>query len=160
EYTRALADWRRAERLEWEYPFIFRVRNRVPNAQSELGVLAAAVREWGQCYCQAGHTDTDATDIPSEPNLHERAIAECSKAIAADPLHAVAHCLRGAARWHIGDLGAARADLDEAIRLDPNLAPAHRYRGLVKQATGEHQEAITDLSEAARLDPENPHNHA
>jgi tetratricopeptide (TPR) repeat protein len=158
EYSRAWMDWHHAARLDWPSPTAYRVRKR--HEKPDLTILLTAVRGWTDYYSTLGHTDTDTSGLPADPAVHERAIAECQRVLEQEPGHAVAYGLRGAARWHLGQLSPARADLDTAIGLDPRLAAAHRFRGLVLQEFAEHEAAIRDLTEAARLDPNHADHHA
>jgi tetratricopeptide (TPR) repeat protein len=75
------------------------------------------------------------------------------------PDHELARLLRGAAHRALGQLAAARADLDHVLSTgtDERVRPtAHRIRAQLLAAEGEHEAALGDLAEAIRLQPEEP----
>lgn len=111
----------------------------------------------------------------------ERAVADFTAAIDADPVHARAYSLRARANISRRKFQDAVADFDDAIRLgatgvdihlqraydlsraiedytvaiglDPRLAVAYEGRGVVYVETGQFEKAVSDYSEAIRLDP-------
>ena len=77
-----------------------------------------------------------------------------------EPDHELARLLRGAAHQALGQLAAARADLDHVLSTgtDERVRPlAHRIRAQLLAAEGEHDAALGDLAEATRLQPEEPY---
>ena len=76
-----------------------------------------------------------------------------------EPDHELARLLRGAAHRALGQLAAARADLDHVLSIgtDEQVRPvAHQIRAQLLVAEGEHEAALGDLAEAIRLQPEEP----
>lgn len=60
---------------------------------------------------------------------------------------------RGTLSLALGDLGAARADLDEAIRLDATRAKAFTTRAIIREQQGDPEGALEDHDRAVALDP-------
>ena len=83
----------------------------------------------------------------------DKAIADYTEAIRADPKWAVPYAKRGDLYDDKGDQERAIADLSEALRLDPNYAWAYAIRGYILDQQGEHDRAIADYTQAIRVDP-------
>ena len=82
------------------------------------------------------------------------AIASLSKAVLANPKHAVATHELGLAYALRGDMPLAESYYRLAIALDPLLASAHYNLGNLLIAQGQIIQALTCFQEAARLDPD------
>lgn len=73
--------------------------------------------------------------------------------LARAPGFAQGHLNRALARYEVGDLDGAVADLDESIRLAPGYALAWSHRGVLRHMRGEHEAALHDLDRAIVLSP-------
>ena len=80
-----------------------------------------------------------------------RGIDEYDRVIELKPIFAEAYKNRGHAKFNLGKLAEAIADLDKAIELDPNFAAAYNDRGNVKSGLGNHKGAIADYDKAIKL---------
>lgn len=83
----------------------------------------------------------------------DKAIADYTAAIAADPKWAVPYAKRGDLYDDKGDQQRAIADLTDALRLDPEYGWAYSIRGYILDQKGEYDRAIADYSQAIRIDP-------
>ena len=83
----------------------------------------------------------------------DKAIADYTAAIAADPKWAVPYAKRGDLYDDKGDQQRAIADLTDALRLDPNYGWAYAIRGYILDQQGKHDDAIADYTQAIRIDP-------
>jgi tetratricopeptide (TPR) repeat protein len=84
---------------------------------------------------------------------HDGAIADYTKSIELDPLHASTYNNRGNIRKLKGDIEGALADYERAIQLDPNYAYPWGGRAHIKYDRGDIDGAIADLSEALKREP-------
>jgi tetratricopeptide (TPR) repeat protein len=83
---------------------------------------------------------------------HGRAVAEFTKAIAADPTHPAPRHGRALANINLGEYKSALKDLDEAIRLDKSYYLAYYSRGtLYSERVGLHRRAIRDFDRSIEL---------
>ena len=96
--------------------------------------------------CKNGNTLADQGN-------YSDAIADYSKAIAADPTYAPAYCNRGIALYMLGKPQEAIADFTKTITLDPSNAPAYNNRGLALDKQGKQQESIAEYAKAIEIDP-------
>jgi lipoprotein NlpI len=83
----------------------------------------------------------------------DKAIADYTAAIAADPKWAVPYAKRGDLYDDKGDKERAIADLSDAIRLDPDYGWAYAIRGYILDQQGEYDRAIADYTQSLRIDP-------
>lgn len=97
---------------------------------------------------------------PAAPEDWDRAIAACSRLVAAGALksaeRATAHLNRGTAYLRKGDADRAIADFTAALKIDPGDVVALNRRGEAHGAKTDFTRAITDFSEAVRLNPRYP----
>jgi tetratricopeptide (TPR) repeat protein len=84
---------------------------------------------------------------------HDRAIADCNKALQLDPNFGAVYYNRGIAYDGKGDRDHAIADYTEAIWLDAKFALAYYHRGLAKRAKGDSAGGDADIAKAKQLDP-------
>jgi tetratricopeptide (TPR) repeat protein len=85
--------------------------------------------------------------------VHDRAVADCNRAIRLDPAYANAFANRGAARYAMKDYERAIADYTQALRLDPSDAVAYNDRGNLLRSRGQDDRAIADYDAAIKLNP-------
>ena len=84
---------------------------------------------------------------------HDRAIADCDRAIQLDPAYQNAFVNRGVTYYSMKNYERAIADYTEALRLDPRDAIAFNDRGNVWRSKGDEDRAIADYDAAIRLNP-------
>jgi len=77
-----------------------------------------------------------------------------TRAIEADPNHALAVVSRGAAYLKLDMLDLARDDFDRAVKTDPDYARAYHMRGLVSEKRGDDHTALADFDRAIDLNPD------
>ncbi len=82
------------------------------------------------------------------------AIADYSKAIAINPLYAVAYNNRGIAKYYLKNHQGAISDYNKAIAIDPQLASAYTNRGAAKLDSNDYQGAMKDSNMAIAIDPQ------
>lgn len=90
----------------------------------------------------------------SEPDRTQQALADANAALDRGYLRPNAYAFRAELHAELGDLEAARRDLDEAIALDRRSASAHRQRAQVLMQLGRCDEAISDLHTAIKINPD------
>jgi lipoprotein NlpI len=139
------------------------------------GALAASAKDWTGCRGKDAETAIAAcTRVLNDKRLSpreradalhnrglgwkakgelDRAIADYTKAIEADPKWAVPYAKRGDAHDDNGNREKAVSDLSEAIRLDPDYEWAYAIRGYIYDGVGEYDRAIADYTQSIRLDP-------
>jgi Tfp pilus assembly protein PilF len=83
------------------------------------------------------------------------AIADCERALAAEPRFAYALRCRGGARLQAGDAAGAIADYDAALEIEPEQEGATENRGRARSIAGDFAGAIADCSRAIELDSRN-----
>lgn len=76
-----------------------------------------------------------------------------NKPLPAD-LRYCAYLYRGLNRNDLGQLSAARTDLDDAIQIDPSQAEGWAGRARIRRAQGDETGAQSDLARAAQIDPD------
>lgn len=86
----------------------------------------------------------------------DRAIADCSRAIALNANYASAFFNRGNAYEAKGQYDRAIEDFDQAIRLNPNYAKAFYNRGVLWTRKNDLQRALTDFKKFSELAPSDP----
>ena len=96
-------------------------------------------------YLMLGNSEQDA-------GRYYDAIGYYSKAIALNPVFAVAYAGRAEAKIHRRDYKGAVEDAGTAIKLNPNLAPAYVWRAMAKIALEQLDDALADLNKALALD--------
>jgi tetratricopeptide (TPR) repeat protein len=85
--------------------------------------------------------------------LHEedKALADVTEALAADPEDVHAYLLRGEVRLVRGDFSGALADARAALDLEASEASAYAILGLAQDGLGRHDEASAGLKRAAEM---------
>lgn len=61
--------------------------------------------------------------------------------------------LRGAARYHQGDLVGAQSDFNKCLRLNPLFSQAHQYNAMAYEQLGKSNDAIESIKKAIELRP-------
>jgi tetratricopeptide (TPR) repeat protein len=84
----------------------------------------------------------------------EEGIAHFRRAIAIQPLHALAHNNLGNGLLHVGKAEQALSSYQRAIEINPAYPDAHNYTGLALLQLGRAEEALKVLREAVRLRPD------
>jgi tetratricopeptide (TPR) repeat protein len=103
-------------------------------------------RERAEAYYNRGLAHKANDDL-------DKAIADYTAAINADPKWAVPYAKRGDLYDDKGDHDRAIADLSDAIGLDPDYAWAYAIRGYIYDNRGEHDRAIADYTQSLRIGP-------
>jgi tetratricopeptide (TPR) repeat protein/serine/threonine protein kinase len=85
---------------------------------------------------------------------YDKAVADCSRAVALDPKHVAAWFNRARAYEKLGRYDKAADDSSRAIDLDPKYVQAWYNRGNAYRDLGQHDKAVADFSKAIDLDPE------
>ena len=85
---------------------------------------------------------------------YDKSIESFTRAIDANPTHALALVSRGAAYLKMDNLDRARDDFDQAVTIDPNYARAYHMRGLVNERRGDHRRALADFDRAIEINPD------
>jgi serine/threonine protein kinase/Flp pilus assembly protein TadD len=96
------------------------------------------------------------SDPQRKKEYFDRAVADCSRAIALNPKYAESYNLRGLVRSYQGADAQAMADYNEAIRLDPKNAFYRIVRGHAYAHQKDFTRALADLDEAIRLNAKEP----
>ena len=78
--------------------------------------------------------------------VHDLALEEYSKAIAADPDIFDAYKKRAIYRMELGDFQAATNDVAEMIRIDSSSTISYKIRGIAKALSGDCTNAVNDLT--------------
>lgn len=84
------------------------------------------------------------------------AVSDCTRAVEAEPKHALAFRLRGLAHLDSGRVDPAIADLTTAVTLRPDFAQAFNERGIAYAQKNDLDSALRDWEEAIRLNPRDP----
>ncbi len=84
-------------------------------------------------------------------NDNDRALADFSRGIAADPSYPLLFGNRGNVYHRKNALPEALADYSEAIRLDPQFTAAYTSRGRIHRKMGDEQSARRDFETALSL---------
>lgn len=95
----------------------------------------------GEVYSNSGH--------------FEKAIADFSSAIGANPGYLIAWYNRGTAYGNLGQWDKAEADWSRVIAINPEYNAAYANRGLAYINLGQWGKAIVDCSRAIEIDPKN-----
>jgi tetratricopeptide (TPR) repeat protein len=90
---------------------------------------------------------------------HQKAVAECEKAIQHDPEFADAHSLLGVEYAAVGRYGEAEAELRRTLTLDPGFWNAHYNLALVLLQRGDSVGAEKSARQALDLSRSNPRAH-
>lgn len=85
----------------------------------------------------------------------ERAVQLYRELLAAEPRHAQAWYLLGAAQRTLGRLDEARVALQQAVSVAPGHADAHNHLGVVLAQQGYMDEAVANFHHALKLKPDN-----
>lgn len=101
----------------------------------------------------------ELADLLGRDDAHAEALPWLDRAAARDPDHAPAFYLRGTTRLFLGDMDAARVDLERAIALAPHFAHAHwRLSQLrTRDPAGARQRIARLVAERARVDAGSEH---
>jgi regulator of sirC expression with transglutaminase-like and TPR domain len=84
----------------------------------------------------------------------DKALADCSAVLKANPHEVNAIHMRGLVRYLRGDLDAAIADLDAELALRPRNSIALYVRGLAKQKRGQTLAGDADIQAATLIMPQ------
>jgi TolB-like protein/class 3 adenylate cyclase/Tfp pilus assembly protein PilF len=85
---------------------------------------------------------------------HDKAIAECKKAVEFDPNSSLSRVWYGAVLLKVGRYEVAVQELEQAVRRDPMAGTwVLRFLGSAYSFTGRHDEAITTLNKAIQKAP-------
>jgi Tfp pilus assembly protein PilF len=84
----------------------------------------------------------------------DRAIADCTQAIAIEPGNALAYAQRGEAYCAKGEVEKCVADFDKAMQINPSDTSFVFLRGMARADAGDSDGAIGDLSKAIEQDPQ------
>jgi lipoprotein NlpI len=90
----------------------------------------------------------------ADKKMPDKAIADYTRAVGADPDLGVAYYNRAIAHGQRGHYDAAIADYTESIRVDPEFSAAFNNRAMAFAAQGNAERAIPDFNEAIRLNPD------
>jgi lipoprotein NlpI len=90
----------------------------------------------------------------ADKKMIDKAIADYTLAVKADPDLGVAWYNRALAQGQRGNYDAAISDYTESIRVDPEFSAAFNNRAQAFAAQGQAGRAIPDFDEAIRLEPE------
>lgn len=85
----------------------------------------------------------------------ERAVQLYRELLAAEPQHAQAWYLLGAAHRSLGRLDDARISLQQAVSVSPGHADAHNHLGVVLAQQGYMDEAVASFGHGLKLRPDN-----
>lgn len=85
----------------------------------------------------------------------ERAVQLYRELLAAEPQHAQAWYLLGAAHRSLGRLDDARISLQQAVSVSPGHADAHNHLGVVLAQQGYMEEAVASFRRGLKLKPDN-----
>jgi tetratricopeptide (TPR) repeat protein len=106
-------------------------------------------RDLAGAYYRRGSLYEDLRD-------RDRAIADYSSAIAADPSDSTYYYQRGCLYEDLGDFDRAMADYSSAIAIDPSDSTYYFARAVLNDAMGDYSQALSDGSVAIRLAPLKP----
>lgn len=84
---------------------------------------------------------------------HREAIADCSKAVALNPLNSDAYSLRAASYTKTGELEKALQDHNTAIGITPSFRRYYEGRAYTLRLMGRYSEAIADLDAYLKPNP-------
>ena len=90
----------------------------------------------------------------ADKKVPDKAIADYTLAVQADPDLGVAYYNRAIAQGQRGNYDAAIADYTESIRVDPEFSAAFNNRAMAFAAQGLAERAIPDFNDAIRLNPD------
>jgi WD40 repeat protein/uncharacterized caspase-like protein len=88
-------------------------------------------------------------------NNFDRAIADYTKAVEADPRYAQPYVVRGLAHSRKKNFDRAIADYSEALRIKPDHVQALVNRAIAYSQTMDFDRAIADAASAAKINPDN-----
>ena len=153
DFTRAIADYDEAIRLD---PQIADAFNNRGNSHQDQGDLAVAIADYDQAirlnpkfalaFNNRGFAHRVRGDLA-------RAVADLDEAIRLEPQFALAYYNRGLAQLTLGNIGRAIADYDEAIRLDPQYVDGFYERRHTLHAVPQYMDTFQsrgDTLEAQR----------
>jgi tetratricopeptide (TPR) repeat protein len=85
--------------------------------------------------------------------MYQDALADCNKAVEADPAYAMGHYHRACAYDGLGDSDRAIASASEALRIEFRFHEALALRGRLYARKKEYQAALIDFSQAIQFAP-------
>jgi len=111
-------------------------------------VLSAFLSEDAKTLVQRSATKYDASDF-------DGAIADCNRAIEADPKSRDAYKCRGLSKSRLGDWSGCLADMNAALALAPEDGELLSIRAFTRLRLHDIPSAKADLTAMERLDPKN-----
>ena len=117
---------------------------RAEGALAELDAAITLTPNMAQAWLDRSVIHLDRSDWPA-------AESDASQALALDDALARAWRTRGIARYKLGYLIDAAADLNRALDQEPNNPVSHYWHGMARRAVGDNRAAITDFDAAIRL---------
>ncbi|HSU91435.1 MAG TPA: tetratricopeptide repeat protein [Sporolactobacillaceae bacterium] len=156
DYSRAITDYDEALRIEPGNASTLARRSEASRlnlgrgSQSVAGIEPQPPRERPDEKAAAYNKSGDAWFGKS---VFDRAIADYTEAIKADPKYAAAYKNRAVAWFAKGDYNRAIADYDELLRLNADDVDAYYARGVAREQTRDYDRAIADYTEALRRNP-------
>ena len=84
-------------------------------------------------------------------NEYDKAVSDCSRALAISPKLALAYCYRGFAYAYSARYEQAFIDFDKALALDPELAYAYFGKGYVYSQKPDYAKAWENINRAQEL---------
>lgn len=114
-----------------------------------LAVLSCSI-SWAAPLSTAGEAMRIANGFIAKNN-HRKALPYLDRAIALDPMSAVAYFMRGHVYFSLEELDLAERDLNKAISLNPRLAEAYWQRARVYGEKGKLDLALSESAKAVEL---------
>jgi chemotaxis protein methyltransferase CheR len=122
---------------------------RPEEALEQTAAALASDRNDADAHLVAAHAYADEGD-------YDRALAECDKALAINPLMPGARYLLGVIHHRQGDSTGAVSELKKTVYIDPDFALAHMSLGNIYKAQGRFPEACREYENALRALYANP----
>lgn len=154
DYSRAIADYDQAIRLNPQYAAAFNNRGLAYRAQNNYARAIADFDQAIRLNPQLAEAFNNRGNAYIAQSDYARGIADYDQAIGLNPQYATAFNNRASAYYGQRDYARAIADYDQAIRLNPQSAKALNNRGLAYRAQRDYARAIADFDQAIRLNPQ------